>query len=188
MGLSHVWWTGARLYRTLGRLDAHHGVSSWEEALTWLAEHEPDRPIAEIQYWGHGKWGAARIGTESFDHHALYDNAPLGPLLDRVRARMLPDGRSLWWFRTCETFGARRGHCFAETLADRMQCSVAGHTFIIGHWQSGLHTLQPGAKPDWAEDEGLIEGTPDDPKKARWSKASLPNTVSFLTGRIPDGY
>ena len=37
-GLSHVWAAGAGLYRTLDRLDASFGASSWEEALRWLEE------------------------------------------------------------------------------------------------------------------------------------------------------
>lgn len=32
-GLTASWWTGARLYGALGRLDASHGAASWDGAL-----------------------------------------------------------------------------------------------------------------------------------------------------------
>ena len=57
VGLSTAWWAGSGLYRALGRLDATRGVGSWREAFHWLATYEASRPIAEIQYWGHGRWG-----------------------------------------------------------------------------------------------------------------------------------
>jgi hypothetical protein len=187
-GLSHAWGAGARLYRVLGRIDAARGVSSWEEGLTWLAETEPDRPIAQIQYWGHGKWGLARVDREALDSSALAPDHRLRPWLDRIAARMLPGDAGCWWFRTCETFGARPGQRFARSLADFLGCRTAGHTYIIGHWQSGLHSLGPGEEPHWREDEGLLEGTPERPEAALWSRPGQPNTISFLHGRIPSGY
>jgi hypothetical protein len=187
-GLSHAWWTGARLYRALGRLDAHHGVRSWEEALDWLAGYEPERPIAQVQYWGHGKWGNARIEEQCLDASSLLRASALRPNLDRVGARMLPEAEGLWWFRTCETFGARPGQRFARDFSELLGCRVAGHTYIIGHWQSGLHTLLPGRAPTWPDDEALLQGTPESPEQARWSKLSEPNTITFLTGAIPPGY
>ena len=186
-GLSHAWWTGSHLYRALGRIDATRGVSSWSEALSWLAEYEPERPIGEVQYWGHGKWGLARIDREPLDEDALLRDSSLRPLLERVRLRMCsPSG--LWWFRTCETFGARPGHAFARAFTDFMGCRAAGHTYIIGHWQSGLHTLAPGDTPRWSDDEALLAGTPDAPERALWSKRTAPNTITFLHGRIPTGF
>jgi len=188
LGLSHVWWTGAHLYRGLGRLDACRGVSSWNEGLKWLAEFQPDRPIAEVQYWGHGKWGLARVDRQPLDIDALEASHELYPLLRRVRVRMRPASRGLWWFRTCETFGARPGHRFARALADFLGCRVAGHTFIIGHWQSGLHTIMPGQEPHWSDTEGLEQGSPESPERAHWSSRHAPNTITFLHGRIPEGY
>ena len=89
------------------------------------------------------------------------------------------------WFRTCETFGARRGIAFAEQLSDSLGARVAGHTYVIGFQQSGLHGLFPGARADWSPDEGLVEGTPDDPVRARWSHRSAPHTITALSGRVP---
>lgn len=187
-GLSHAWATGGLLYRALGRIDACRGVSSWDEALTWLGEVARDRPIAEIQYWGHGRWGSPRVAQQVLDRDALAPTAPLRAGLDRVAARMLPGDRGLFWFRNCEVFGAERGHAFAEAFAETIGCRTAGHTYIIGHWQSGLHTLLPGARPNWPTDEALLEGTPAEPRRAAWSRAGAPNTITFLHGRIPAGY
>jgi len=187
-GLSHAWASGAVLYRALGRLDATRGVESWDEALAWLADYEPERRIAEIQYWGHGRWGSPRVSGQILETEMLLRAHPRRAALERVASRMLEDDRGLFWFRTCETFGAHAGLEFARVFADTIRCRAAGHTYIIGHWQSGLHSVLPGRTPDWSPDEGLLEGTPDDPKRAAWSKARAPNTISFLHGRIPEGY
>lgn len=187
-GLSHAWWSGAHLYHSLGRIDAWRGVESWEEAFDWLATVAPDRPIAQVQYWGHGKWGHARVGDQVFDIQALRRGHAFHGPLQRVAARMLDGDRGLWWFRTCETFGARPGIRFARAFADFLGCRTAGHTFIIGHWQSGLHTMMPGGEAYWPDDEGLRAGTPEEPKAAYWSRAWRPHTINFLQGAIPQGY
>jgi hypothetical protein len=166
------------LYRALRRTDAIQGVSSWNEALTWLGTRS--EPIEEIQYWGHGKWGGAFVGDDVLDASALVDRRAQ---LDAIRERLAPD--ALLWFRTCETLGARRGMSFAERLADFFGARVAGHTYIIGFHQSGLHCLAPGTRADWSPDEGLAEGTPDAPTRARWSTPFRPRTVTAFDGQIP---
>lgn len=187
-GLSHAWGAGAALYRMFGRLDATRGVESWEEALDFIASHRRDEPLAEVQFWGHGKWGSARVGTQKLDIRALRRHDALYPGLCAVQKRFATHGDGLWWFRTCETLGARPGHELARDLADHLGARVAGHTFIIGHVQSGLHSLQPGHTPSWPDDEGLREGTPTAPKRAWWSRWGRPNTITCWHGRIPAGY
>lgn len=187
-GLSHAWWLGGLFYRMLGRFDAVQPVDCWEQAWDWLGSVKPDRKIAEIQYWGHGKWGSARVGKQTFAADALLRDHAFNPALRRIRDRMLPEDQGLFWFRTCETFGARPGQTFAKDLSDFLGARVAGHTYIIGHIQSGLHSLLPGAEIDWSETEGLCEGTPDDPQKAFWSKLQHPNTITCLRGNVPHGY
>src|SRR5688572_22448286 len=105
-GLTHSWIAGGRLYGALRRIDAHTGVASWAEALEWLGTVEPDRPISEIQFWGHGQRGRVKIDAESLDASALAPGHPLRPALERIRERLAPD--ALWWFRTCDTFGAHK--------------------------------------------------------------------------------
>lgn len=177
-GLSPVWAAGTKLYRGLRRIDAAHGVASWSEAFGILAAQR--EPIREIQYWGHGKWGSALIDTEVFDAAAI---ATHRPALEAIRERLTPD--ALLWFRTCETFGAQAGHDFSQRLSDTLGARVAGHTYIVAFQQSGLHGLEPGMRPDWPLDEGLLEGTPDEPRRAKWSRPWSPNTVTALTRAVP---
>lgn len=187
-GLSHAWGSGGALYgRVLRRLHAWRGASTWGEALAWLAQFEPDRPIAEVQYWGHGKWGRALIDRQSFDASALRSGHPLHRDLAAVRERLVGP-EALWWFRTCETFGAAPGHDWARRLTDFLGCRAAGHTYIIGGWQSGLHSLRPGATPTWSPTEGLKAGSVEEPREAFWSRRGAPNTVHFLSGRVPAGF
>lgn len=176
-GLSPAWSAGANLYRGLRRIDDARGVASWDEALDWLATQR--EPISQIQYWGHGKWGCALVDNDVFDASRLHD-----PRLDAIRERLTPD--SLLWFRTCETFGARAGIDFAERLSDRLGCRVAGHTYVIGFHQSGLHGLAPGVRADWSPDEGLDEGTADAPVRAKWSWPWSPRTITCLASRVPE--
>lgn len=187
-GLSHAWWAGAQLYRGLRRFDGYQGVDSWAQALDYIANFRSDRPLAEVQYWGHGKWGAAKVGTEVFDRRALDRDHPLHDRLAAVRDRFEADEPGLWWFRTCETLGATAGHRFSTELADFLGTRVAGHTYIIGHVQSGLHSVAPGQQPDWSATEGLREGSPDAPRRAHWSRLREPNTITCLRGSLPKGY
>jgi hypothetical protein len=181
IGLSTAWWAGAGIYRGLGRIDDARGVSTWEEALGWLGER--DGPIAEVQYWGHGKWGAALIDRDPLDARALAAGHRLHRGIEALRERLVPG--ALVWFRTCETFGAARGLDFARRLAEHLGVRVAGHTFIIGVHQSGLHGLLPDAVPDWSPSEGLAEGTPDEPRRARWSSPLAPRTITCFSAEVP---
>jgi hypothetical protein len=188
VGLSTAWGAGSTLYRGLGRLDAAYGASSWDDALRWLATFEGERPIAEIQYWGHGRWGRAMIDRDALDARALAPGHALEPRVAALRERLLPGGEALVWLRTCEAFGASAGLDFAERLANGLGARVAGHTFIIGAIQSGLRALRPGHRPDWSPEEGIAEGTPDAPLRAHGSGVQRPRTVTCLTGTVPPGW
>jgi hypothetical protein len=179
--LSRIWSAGSRLYRRLGRIDAAQVVASWDEALAWLATHER---VSEIQYWGHGKWGRALVGDESFDAASITGRH--AGVLGVLRESLTDD--ALVWFRTCETFGAHAGHDFAQRLADTLGARIAGHTYVIAYHQSGLHGIAPGARPNWSVDEGLLEGDARDPQRARWSKPWSPHTITALTGTIPSAW
>jgi len=186
VGLTHSWIAGARLYRWRGALDDARPARSWDEALHALVDMADGRRIQEVQIWAHGKWGDARMAQDVFDGRCLLRDHPLRHVLDDIEA--LVDEQSLWWFRTCETIGAHVGHAFAEHLSCRLGCRVAGHTHIIGPWQSGLHSLAPGDVPHWDVDEGLVEGTARDPRRAAWSTASAPHTIHCMQSQIPQGW
>lgn len=186
-GLSSVWWLGSELYVRAGWVAGARGVSSWSEAFHWLCNYPGGEPIAQVQFWGHGKWGRALIGDEVFDRHALSPRHELHGGLCALRERLAPTGVA-WWFRTCETFGARPGHDFARRFSEFLGAPVAGHTHVIADWQSGLHSLEPGAQPSWSEHEGLRLGTPAEPRAAARSRPWLAHTVSALRSRVPDGW
>jgi hypothetical protein len=186
LGLSRAWNGGARLYRGLGRADGSFGARSFGEAFRWLSSFRSDRPISELQFWGHGKWGRVFVRGESLDRSALVAGHEHHLALSALRERMTGD--ALFWFRSCETFGAMAGHDFARAWTDFFGCPAAGHTFIIGFWQSGLHLLRPGSTPFWPANEGLLGGSPALPERAAISRPGRPNTVSCLIGRVPDGW
>jgi hypothetical protein len=186
VGLSRVWSAGRHLYAALGRSDGALGTASFDEAFAWLGSHHRDRPISEVQFWAHGKWGRLFLERDSFDRAAFGAGHRLHRGVAALRERLVPG--ALVWFRSCETFGAAPGHDFARRLTDFLGCAAAGHTFIIGYWQSGLHRLEPGTTPHWSTNEGLEVGSPEKPERAAWSSMRAPNTITCLTGRIPEGY
>jgi hypothetical protein len=185
-GLSRAWSSGRLLYAALGRCDGAYGAASVDQALNWLAKHRIDRPIGDVQFWSHGKWGRLLIGKESLDRTTLSPGARLNRSLGALRERLAKGARI--WFRACETFGALAGHDFASAFTDFMGCSAAGHTFVIGYWQSGLHSLAPGKRPHWLASEGLVDGSAERPVRAAWSSVRAPNTISCLTNRVPQAW
>jgi hypothetical protein len=182
--LTASWVAGVELYRRYPRMlraDASFGASSWTDALAWLCSVQPDERIDEIQYWGHGLPGRVMIAADVFGVDSLAGTSPHAADLDALAYRLHQD--SLVWLRTCGAFAGDVGHAFAVALAARFGCRVAGHTFVIGPLQSGLHTLKPGQKPGWSTTEGLT------PQGALLpSSTTAPNTISALHGRIPAGY
>ena len=184
--LGLAWHAGSYLYRGLGRIDAAYGARGWTDAFDFLTKHAPDRTIGELQFWGHGKWGRALIDGESFDRRALSSTHALFARVAAFRERLAPE--ALVWFRTCETLGARAGHDFARALAEHLNARVAGHTFVIGLFQSGLHSLAPGASPTWSPSEGIATGSPARPESALASGPTRPNTVTCFDGVVPAGF
>jgi hypothetical protein len=186
--LRKAWATGAPLYQRLGYVDAAFGAQDWVSALDWLVSRAGMGSIAEVQFWGHGKWGKAFVGSDVLDRASLGSEHALGDRLRAVRGALLPNAGSLFWFRTCETFGAEAGQTFACDLADTLGCRVAGHTFVIGVWQSGLHGLYPGAMPTWSSAEGLRAGTPAEPREAYGSWWWRPHTLHFMNSATPEAW
>jgi len=180
-GLSHAWSVGGVLYGALRRLDAWYGATTWAEGLDWLLERSADRPIAELQFWGHGEWGCAFIEEDKLEVSALEPGHPLHERLVALKTRLVADGTALWWFRTCETFGMQVGHDFARAWTRFFACRVAGHTHAINFLQSGLHVLAPGEEPTWPVTEGVVPGAP----RARSSSVLAPHTITCLHGAIP---
>jgi len=184
--LGWSWRYGTLLYRAIGRVDGAFGARSLSEMWHWLATHERDRQIAELQFWGHGKWGRFFVAEHSLGSELLTASHAQHAAFLRFRERLTAD--ALIWFRTCETLGAQAGRDFAARLGDATGARVAGHTFVIGFFQSGLHCLAPGAATQWAIDEGLQRGTPSSPLKALTSHPGAPNTITCFDGAVPAGF
>jgi hypothetical protein len=183
-GLTTAWRLGGALFKAAGRFDHVIGAKQWSEALTAACAAGEGAGIDELQVWCHGKWGQVFLADDVFDVGSLAPDSPLAPRLDRLRDAMAGP-HALVWLRTCETFGGDAGLTFAERLAARLGCRVAGHTHIIGPLQSGLHALAPGQTAAWSAAEGLVEGTPAMPRRAAWSMPRSPRTISCLHSRLP---
>lgn len=185
-GLGLSWQLGTSLYRGRHLVDGAHGAADFASALSWLRSHEPSRQIGELQFWGHGKWGAIFIDREPLDRSVLQAGHVHHRAFQRFRERLTPN--ALIWFRSCETLGALAGHDLACALGDATGARIAGHTYVIGFFQSGLHCLKPGHRPSWSAQEGLALGTARDPKRALPSSPLAPNTITCLTGHIPEDF
>ncbi len=185
--LTTSWRIGSGLYKRYPqgvRVDAIYGALSWTDAVAWLASVEPSQRIDEIQYWGHGLPGRVSLGADVLTSASLTSPSLTDSLTDdwrAVAARL--SSTSLVWFRTCGAFGTAAGHAFATTTARFFNCRVAGHTFVIGPLQSGLHTVTPTSSPTWSVAEGQKPGG-----GLLQSQLWSPNTVSFLKGAIPAGW
>ena len=184
--LGYSWQYGTHLYRALGRVDAAYGARGFSDAFDWLARYRSSEAIGEFQFWGHGKWGRIFIDRETLDRDVLRASSAHAAAFQAFRERLTPD--ALLWFRTCETLGASAGQDFAAALADATGARVAGHTFVIGFFQSGLHCLKPGQKPHWSSSEGLARGSAAEPETALPSTPDAPNTITCLSGAIPEGF
>lgn len=188
-GLTPFWKLGGVYHRALLRADGVLGAASWSEALGWavgLAEAR-GAPIGELQAWGHGGWGYMRMGESRLDA-ASFDGAgaPLAEQMDAFCKHLAP--RALLWLRCCSAFGHVEGRAFARALADRTGARVAGHTHVIGFFQSGTHSVGPGEEPAWSEREGTLYGEGDRATGADTSRATAPRTLTALRPGLPEGW
>lgn len=161
--LSDAWRTGADLYRAIGRFDRCLAATSWYEALSWLRGLGT---VDEVQYWGHGSPGRVWLGGRAL--------APTD--LEGC------DVRGLFWLRTCASFCGPVGHQLAEIMASTLGCKVAGHTYNIGLWQAGLHTLMPTERAYWSLKDGIGRDG-----KVKWSYPWSPRNVTCLHSSFPGG-
>lgn len=174
------WITGGKFYKLFRSVEHHAGFDSWVDALKWLDSVAPGQQINSIQFWGHGSPGRVWINGEYLSARSVLATSPHRNLLLNLKERLTSD--SLIWFRSCNVFAGQEGHLFAKLMASMMGCTIASHTYIVGPWQSGLHTIRPGEEPSWNLEEGL------DGEELKWSMPWSPNTIFCLTGKIPKGW
>jgi len=178
-----TWVVGSWLYSLFNRVDARYGAISWADALDWVIRISENKEITEIQFWGHGSWGGAVINGDWLTSWWA-QREPLNSRLLTVRNRLAKD--FVWWFRTCNSFGAHKGMEFAKTFSNLIRRTVAAHTFIIWKFHSGLRVIRPTEEPSWPAEEGIKEGTPEKPEEALWSHPKAPHSIFFTTTTIPE--
>lgn len=183
LGLSPVWRAGAWLHGVARAADATLGARSWDEALSWASALSlaRGRPIGSLQAWGHGGWGQMQLGQSCLDRSALGREHAFAGRIDAFRAALAPD--ALLWLRCCSAFG-HHGRLFARELAERLGTRVAGHTFVIGFFQSGTHALAPGAEAAWDPAEG-VRFERGEPAGALGSSSDAPSTITCLRRDLP---
>lgn len=176
---------GGNFYKTFRSVEHHAGFDKWADALTWLTTVESNKKIDSIQFWGHGFPGGIALNGEALKSSSLKPQSKYYQFLLALKARLKPE--SVIWLRSCTSFAGSLGKKFAQDLANFFGCKVAGHTFIIGPWQSGLHTLNPGESPSWSDTEGF-KPDKDGLLRTAWSKPWETHTIFCLTGKIPKNW
>ena len=117
---------------------------------------------------------------------ALTMAGALAPELGALGRALAPG--ALVWLRCCSAFGTRAGQDFGAKLADTLGARVAGHTYIIGIWQSGTHSVSPGATADWDHLEGVERDGRGAPLGAAMSTGRAPRTLHCLRPGLPAGW
>jgi len=152
------------------------GAKSWDEAAEAIgsaifeatSKLNGIAKLATLQIWGHGQPG-----------EPLLAGKPMTPaFMRRVQVGVSPT--SLVWFRMCSVFFGAKGQAFAERTANELNCRTAGHSHVIGPWQSGLYSLKPGQTPSWAVGNGVWRSV-----KSGWRKQ---RTVFCTNMSFPDGW
>ncbi len=178
--LRFSWVTGGKFYKLFRSVEHHSGFTSWAEALKWILQVEPNKKINSIQFWGHGSPGRVWINGEALSARSVLATSEHRNLLLKLKQRLVPE--STVWFRSCNVFTGQEGHLFAKMISKMLECKIASHTYIVGPWQSGLHTIKPDEEPTWDIDEGIYDN------KKMISMPWSPNTIFCLTGKIPEGW
>jgi len=172
--LTLTWRIGAWLYCALGWADEYYSGPDLKEVLDRLPAADD---IHEIQFWCHG-WAGYIYWNKHFFNQKFFKE----PLTR-------PGG--VLWFRSCSTIAGISGRTFAQAVAEKCQCKVAAHTYLVGQWglQSGLRVYDPQEPAwDWPLDEGIIEGPLEAPNKFKSSGFFKPRTITVLTHSIPENW
>lgn len=185
--LKLTWIIGTWLYCLFGRAQGRYGAKSWADALNWLiSQGDQKGPITEVQFWGHGRPGAVIIGDTTLSLASLMYYRP--HILDLQR-RMVYNG--VFWFRSCSAFAGRNGQRFARAMAKMLERRVAGHTYFIWLWHSGLRVVQrptednPLPIANWDLLEGIGAGTAEMPFRLSKSGPRQPRTIGCWRTQIP---
>lgn len=166
--LKVTWIVGCFFQKLFRVIDDYKGVASWKEAEEWLLSL---KKVSHIQYWGHGSPGCVWISQK---YVSMSEWESLKPVVT-------PE--TVIWFRTCSTFQGLRGQHYSKTISNTLNCTIGGHTRIIGLLHGGLHTRRPNTDPSWPVTEGELPPSWI-PSHFRWGN----NTVWFWATKIPEGW
>jgi hypothetical protein len=168
--LKTSWLVGCLFQKFVGAVDDYYGATSWDDAKDWLMKQKT--PLKVVQYWGHGSPGIVWLSGNQI---MTSDWLSLKPLLS---------SDSLLWFRVCNSFQGAAGQGFSRKLADGLNCTIAGHTRVIGLFQGGLYTRTPRSIPSWDIAEGTGKPSFIGEEITPWNK----HTIFCLRTSIPKGW
>jgi hypothetical protein len=169
--LALCWLVGCFLLKYLKKTDDYYGATDWEDALKWLRTRS--EKYSEIQYWGHGFANGVLLAGQTLNERKLVLS---------LRHKVTPE--TLIWFRICSYFQGHNGQNKSEYLANELNCTIAGHTRIIGVLQGGLHTRKPMTSPSWSATEGEL------PRNffSGLGLVKSNNSIWFWETKIPNGW
>lgn len=170
-GLNVSWFLGCWIQKLFGAVDKYYGATSWDDAFAWLAAQEA--PLKSIQYWGHGSPGTVWLAQMAMS---------VDKFIETVKTKVVPE--SIVWWRVCSAFQGTKGFAFSKKLADELNCTIAGHTRIIGPMQGGLHTRKPLTEAKWS----AVDGEPPD---SIWKTLGIDlgnNVILCTTTKVPEGW
>jgi hypothetical protein len=112
--------------------------------------------IRRLEFWGHGRPGAMRVGDEEVKVESFAPGHPHGALFAQLRPWLADD--AVVWFRGCSTFAGTDGKNFARGAAAFFgrRIAVWGQSRLLGFnldW-GGTVRLTAGAEPDWPDVDG----------------------------------
>lgn len=168
--LKTCWLLACWFQKLVGWTDDYYGAESWLDAEQWLIHRE--ETLTSVQYWGHGSAGVVWLGQKPM---------PVWTLTN-IRKRLCGPS-AVVWFRCCSVFQGAKGQLFAKRALGELDCRVVAHTYSIGLWQPGGHSVRPSQpEPSWPVGEGAeLEGAlwPD------YLRPWLPNTVFCFKTLVP---
>lgn len=134
--LSALWRTGA----LISGADVVIPASGWADAYDALAEI--DRPVDQLQVWGHGYPGQPLINGRSVD------------LVQLSQSLRTIHPRTEVWFRACDVAMGQSGHTFMRAAVARLKCTVVAHCAVVAWpnpaWQAQICALRPGEDVWWS--------------------------------------
>lgn len=120
------------------RVSRVYGAASVSDAMSYLVHTYFLEAVEwqQVQFWCHGRPGQVLIGQTTLTKNCTADEWATLKDLSEVIPR-----DCMVWFRSCSTFAGPAGKEFANWIAATLACHVAGFTYTIWFFQSGLRCV-----------------------------------------------